>query len=45
MWAAIQFKFSYAASAKEAYAKELRNYNDFGGSANLDNEIEPAKPS
>ncbi len=39
-----QFKFSYAASAKEAYAKELRNYNDFGGSDTLDNEIEPAKP-
>lgn len=39
-----EFKFSYASSAKEAYAKELRNYNDFGGSDALDNEIEPAKP-
>lgn len=39
-----EFKFSYASSAKEAYAKELRNYTDFGGSDSLDNEIEPAKP-
>lgn len=39
-----EFKFSYASSAKEAYAKELRNYHDFGGSEALDNEIEPAKP-
>lgn len=38
------FKFSYSTSAKEAYAKELRNYTDFGGSDALDNEIEPAKP-
>lgn len=39
-----EFKFSLAASAKEAYAKELRNYTDFGGNEALDNEIEPAKP-
>lgn len=38
------FKFSYSTSAKEAYAKELRNYTDFGGSDALDNEIEPARP-
>lgn len=40
----FQFKFRYAATAKEAYAKELRNYTDFGGNETLDNDIEPAMP-
>ena len=39
-----EFKFSYASSAQEAYEKELKNYNDFGGSKKLDNKIAPAKP-
>ncbi len=40
-----KFKFSYAASAKEAFEKECQNYHDFGGSAQLDNEIHPARPA
>lgn len=36
------FAYSYARSAREAYAKEWRNYDAFGGSHGLDNEAEPA---
>ena len=40
-----RFKFSYAASAQEAYEKECRNYHDFGGDrGKLRNTIHPAKP-
>jgi len=35
------FAYSYARSAEEAYAKEWRNYDAFGGSWGLDNEVEP----
>jgi len=35
------FAFSYAPSAEEAYAKEWRNYDSFGGRYRLDNEREP----
>lgn len=35
------FAFSYARSAEEAYAKEWRNYDEFGGRYRLDNEREP----
>ena len=40
----MEFKFSYASSAKAAYEKECRNYHDFGGSEKLDNDIHPDKP-
>jgi hypothetical protein len=33
-----RFAYSYAASAEEAYAKEWRNYDAFGGSRGLDND-------
>jgi hypothetical protein len=36
-----RFAYSYAQSAGEAYAKEWRNYDDFGGHRGLDNEREP----
>ena len=36
-----RFAYSYARSADEAYAKEWRNYDDFGGGHGLDNESEP----
>ncbi|MEQ8627769.1 hypothetical protein [Ekhidna sp.] len=39
-----QFKASYANSAQEAYKKELKNFNDFGGTEKLDNENIPDKP-
>ena len=35
------FAYSYARSADEAYAKEWRNYDAFGGSHGLDNETQP----
>ena len=35
------FAYSYARSADEAYAKEWRNYDAFGGDHGLDNETEP----
>lgn len=35
------FAYSYARSADEAYAKEWRNYDAFGGSRELDNEVQP----
>jgi hypothetical protein len=36
-----RFAYSYAHSAEEAYAKEWRNYDAFGGSRGLDNESQP----
>jgi hypothetical protein len=36
-----RFAYSYAPSAEEAYAKEWRNYDDFGGRRGLDNEARP----
>jgi hypothetical protein len=36
-----RFAYSYARSAQEAYAKEWRNYDTFGGSHGLDNEAQP----
>jgi hypothetical protein len=36
-----RFAFSYARSAEEAYAKEWRNYDAFGGGRGLDNEAQP----
>ena len=39
-----QFKFSYASSAQDAYEKELKNFNDFGGTEKLHNKITPDKP-
>lgn len=36
-----RFAFSYAGSAEEAYAKEWRNYDAFGGGQGLDNEAQP----
>ena len=38
-----RFAYSYARSAKEAYAKEWRNYDAFGGSHGLDNDREPSR--
>lgn len=38
------FKYSYAASEREVYEKECRNFHDFGGEQSLLNEIHPAKP-
>jgi len=35
------FAYSYARSAEEAYAKEWRNYDAFGGRYGLDNEVDP----
>ena len=37
-----RFAYSYARSAEDAYAKEWRNYDAFGGSRTLDNQREPA---
>ena len=37
-----RFAYSYARSAGEAYAKEWRNYDAFGGGHGLDNETQPA---
>ena len=37
-----RFAFSYAPSAEAAFEKECRNYDDFGGSGELDNEAPPA---
>jgi hypothetical protein len=36
------FAYSYARSAQDAYAKQWRNYDAFGGSRGLDNEAVPA---
>jgi hypothetical protein len=40
-----RFAYSYAQSAEEAYAREWRNYDAFGGSQGLDNETQPASPA
>ena len=37
-----RFAYSYAPSAEAAFEKECRNYDDFGGSGQLDNEGPPA---
>ncbi len=37
-----RFAYSYAPSAEAAFEKECRNYDDFGGSGELDNEAPPA---
>jgi hypothetical protein len=37
-----RFAYSYADSAEAAFGKECRNYDDFGGSATLDNVARPA---
>jgi hypothetical protein len=39
-----RFAFSYAASASAAFEQECRNYDDFGGSDQLDNDAPPAEP-
>jgi hypothetical protein len=36
-----RFAYIYASSAEEAYAREWRNYDSFGGSHGLDNDTEP----
>jgi len=36
-----RFAYSYARSAEDAYAKEWRNYDTFGGNHGLDNETQP----
>lgn len=38
-----RFAYSYAASADAAFEKECRNYDDFGGIVQLDNEARPAR--
>ena len=38
------FAYSYARSAEEAFAKEWRNYDAFGGGRELDNETPPISP-
>ena len=38
-----RFAYSYAPSANEAYAKQWRNYDAFGGSDGLDNHREPRR--
>lgn len=37
------FAYSYAASSEAAFEAECRNYDDFGGSGELDNEDRPAR--
>jgi hypothetical protein len=39
-----RFAYSYAESVMEAYAKEWRNYQSFGGRHGLDNDHEPRSP-
>ena len=38
-----RFAYSYAPSADAAFAKEWRNYDDFGGSDGLDNAVPPSR--
>jgi hypothetical protein len=38
-----RFAYSYAPTAEAAFAKEWRNYDDFGGSDGLDNAIPPSR--
>jgi hypothetical protein len=40
-----RFAYSYAPSAEAAFEKEWRNYDDFGGSDGLDNEVPPTPPA
>jgi hypothetical protein len=40
-----RFAYCYAQSADEAYAREWRNYDAFGGHHGLDNESEPVSPA
>ena len=40
-----RFKYSYATSPKAAFEKECRNYHDFGGKKDLDNDIHPSRPA
>jgi hypothetical protein len=40
-----RFAFCYAQSAEEAYAREWRNYDAFGGRHGLDNESQPVSPA
>jgi hypothetical protein len=37
-----RFAYSYAPSAEAAFEKQCRNYNDFGGSDELDNGAPPS---
>jgi hypothetical protein len=39
-----RFAYRYAGSATEAYAREWRNFDAFGGSHGLDNDREPRSP-
>jgi len=39
------FKYSYATSPKAAFEKECKNYHDFGGSNELDNDKHPQRPA
>lgn len=39
-----RFAFSYADDATAAFEQECRNYDDFGGSNQLDNDGPPAEP-
>ena len=38
-----RFAYSYASSADAAFAKEWRNYDDFGGCDSLDNAVPPSR--
>ena len=38
-----RFAYSYASAAQDAFEKQCRNYSDFGGSRELDNEGRPAR--
>jgi hypothetical protein len=38
-----RFAYSYAASPETAFARECRNYDDFGGSGGLDNDAHPVR--
>ena len=38
-----RFAYSYAPSADAAFAKEWRNFDDFGGSGGLDNAVPPSR--
>jgi hypothetical protein len=39
-----RFAYSYAETADAAFAKQCRNYDDFGGARELDNAAHPAAP-
>jgi hypothetical protein len=39
-----RFAFSYAADATAAFEQECRNYDDFGGRDQLDNDAPPVQP-